>query len=124
MSDMESLEVKMQDFKELMAERCRGCNKLNEEKFAALEKALLLQAGEYERRLGLLNGEADRLRRMQETYVSRELYESHHGILEEKVSKLESFRDNLSGRLTVTSVIVAAIVSICVGLVIWFITGR
>jgi hypothetical protein len=40
------------------------------------DKALKIGAAEYERRLELLNGEAERLRKMQETYLPRELFET------------------------------------------------
>ncbi len=40
------------------------------------DKALGLQANEYERRLAMLNGEAARLREMQQSYVPREVFEN------------------------------------------------
>ena len=46
-----------------------------EEKFKNADKALELQAKETERRLELLNGEAERLRTMQATYLPREVFE-------------------------------------------------
>lgn len=46
-----------------------------EEKLNALKKALKLQAKEYARRLTDLNGEADRLHKMQEQYVPREVFD-------------------------------------------------
>ena len=49
------------------------------------EKALTLQATEYHRRLNDLNGEAKRLREMQASYVSREIYDVQHSELLKKV---------------------------------------
>lgn len=45
------------------------------EKFKGLKVALKLQAKEYERRLTALNGEADRLHKMQEQYIPREVFD-------------------------------------------------
>jgi len=47
-----------------------------EEKIKASAETLRLQAVEYERRLSDLNHEAERLRKMQETYVSQTLYQT------------------------------------------------
>lgn len=47
-----------------------------DERFAALDKALELQASEYERRLHLLNGEFERDRARQHDYVTTDKYES------------------------------------------------
>ncbi len=59
--DRMDIEREIRHLKELMAER---------------DKALSLQHGEYERRLSMLNGEADRLRSMQATYVLREVFDN------------------------------------------------
>lgn len=50
-------------------------NKVVKEKFNSLSHALRLQAKEYSRRLKELNGEASRLKAMQEKYVPREMYD-------------------------------------------------
>jgi len=52
---------------------------------ASNEKTLKLQAREYSRRLADLNGEAERLRQMQETYVPKSVYDIQHQILIEKI---------------------------------------
>jgi DNA anti-recombination protein RmuC len=41
------------------------------------EEQLIIQAKEYERRLEALNGEAGRLREMQQTYLQKETYETN-----------------------------------------------
>ena len=46
------------------------------------DSALRLQAKEYERRLDGLNGEADRLKAMQATYVPADIYGVRHAVLE------------------------------------------
>lgn len=53
------------------------------------EAALRLAAKEYERRLDCLNGEAERLRVMQATYVSRDLYDQRHNQLDVRLAALE-----------------------------------
>lgn len=56
-------------------------------KFQNADIALKLQAKETERRLDNLNGEAERLRNIQATYLPREVYEANQ---KELNSKLES----------------------------------
>ena len=61
---------------------------LNEEHLkdvAASQMALELNAKEIERRLDFLNGEAGRLKEMQSTYLPREVYESKHELLEQRL---------------------------------------
>lgn len=55
-----------------------------EEKFKSIAKALKLQAKEYKRRLKDLNGEAGRLREMQERYVPREVHDRTVQAMDEK----------------------------------------
>lgn len=55
------------------------------EKITAAEKALAMQAKEYERRLADLNHEADQLKSMQGTYVQKSIYEIQRTALEEKL---------------------------------------
>jgi len=57
-----------------------------EERLEGAKEALSLQALEYQRRLDALNGEAERLRQMQSTYLPRESYEIAH---RELVNKIE-----------------------------------
>ena len=58
-------------------------------KFELQERALTLQAEEYRRRLSDLNNEAERLRVMQTTYLPREVYESNHSGVVNKIEALE-----------------------------------
>jgi len=85
--------------KELLINKICALEKLTNEQFEALETARDLQAQEYARRLDLLNHEADRLRSMQATYLPREVYESQHDELADKVDNLQSFKDGLTTQL-------------------------
>ena len=76
------------------------------------EKALKIKTAEVERRLHDLNGEAERLRKMQATYLPREVYESKMSQFEDSIKSLTSFKDNLIGRMIVTAGIVAIVASI------------
>ena len=80
------------------------------------DRALDLQSKEYARRLDLLNGEADRLRQMQMTYVPRELYERNDAQRCEDIKALESYRDTQLGRQAVASAVIAAAVSALIAL--------
>jgi DNA repair exonuclease SbcCD ATPase subunit len=59
-----------------------------EERLAWENEAKALQAREYERRLEALNGEAERLRSMQSTYLPREVYAVEYKSLADKVDSL------------------------------------
>ena len=79
-------------------------------RFAAGEKALQLQAAEYDRRLAALNGEAERLRQMQVSFVPREVYEKLSqsqsalaAVNIERVLKLEGLAESNKQNLGVLS---------------------
>lgn len=72
--------------KELLELEIKHLKELGVEK----DKALALQAKEYERRLEALNGEAERLRTMQASYLPREVYDSER---KEVNSKLQTLID-------------------------------
>jgi len=63
--------------------------KLSDERREADRDALKLQAAEYERRLAALNHEADQLRRMQATYLPREVYEAEARELRSRAEALK-----------------------------------
>ena len=60
-----------------------------EEKLIASREATVLQAKEYERRLEALNGEAHRLKEMQEKYLPRETYAVEHQRLMDKMEAVQ-----------------------------------
>lgn len=70
-------------------------HKYFEAKFQFIDKALQLQAAEYERRLSALNGEAERLRNMQAMYVPRETFDTVIREFEKKIEILTAV--NLKG---------------------------
>lgn len=66
---------------------------LVELKFATNDENLKKQAIEYERRLGELNHEAEQLKDMQITYVSRELFDA---AIKEMTAKIDRMRDTIN----------------------------
>lgn len=74
-----------------------------------IETALKLQATEYERRLQILNHEADQLKKMQATYLPRESWE-------ETIRGLVSSRDQLIGRKDAITVVISIVTA---GLASW-----
>jgi len=89
-------------------------------RFEALNTAIALQASEYARRLDLLNGEADRLREMQKTYVGRETYESEQKELRNYISDFRFFKDKTIGKQSIYSVILPAIISLAINMALYF----
>lgn len=111
--------------KELLTQRASYFEKITDERFTATTKALELQAREYERRLHDLNGEAARLRVIQETYIPREVYEVGHKELQRvsdaryeeilrSLSELKEFRANYQGRQSIISIVISFIVSLII----------
>lgn len=78
----------------------------------SISTALKLQATEYERRLSLLNGEAERLKSMQISYLPREIWEQSLKEQQKEIGILTAFKDNYTGRNSIISGIVAFAVSL------------
>jgi len=92
-------------------------------KFEANEKALGIQAKEYERRLEALNGEAERLRKMQATYLPREVFDKIHDSIVADIEDLKRARDEGVGRQYVISAIVSAAIAIGITLAVAILVG-
>jgi hypothetical protein len=92
-------------------------------KFESQNKALLIETKEIARRLEILNGEAERLRSMQETYLPREVYETEHRELRKKVDGIEEYKNNALGRQAITTIAVSAIISLGFLILNYFLTG-
>src|SRR4030095_7993440 len=78
------------------------------------EKALVLQAKEYERRLELLNGEHRTIQDNQNKSVLREIYNSEQGEQNKKIDELMTFKNNQQGSQKtwgVITLVLAAIIS-------------
>lgn len=100
-------EVKLMAFKELCQHRMDDMKALMDEKFSATQKALELQATEYDRRLHDLNNEATRIRKIREETVSMELWRAQHERLEADIAELKDFKSRMEGKASQTSVLVA-----------------
>lgn len=93
-----------------------------EEKFTNYDTALKLQAKEYERRLEALNGEAERLRVMQASYVPREVFEAsvkavldkQEDLVNKTITPMKEWQDkmtgNIAGRIAVISSVMAVVI--------------
>ena len=105
------------NLKELLLMKICGLEKLYEERFEAYQTSLSLQAKEYERRLNALNGEAERLRSMQMTYVTKELYELNHKELSNKINDNKDLLTRISGKsqgISAAWVVIVVIASLVV----------
>ena len=85
--------------------------------FKLRDKALELQAAENERRLSALNGEAERLRKMQAEYVPRETYYSERNKTASDIDDLKAWKNNMVGRQAIISVLTATIISVLLWLI-------
>lgn len=84
-------------------------NPVVRERFRGLERALKLQAREYERRLETLNHEGDRIKENQEKSVSADKFDgAMHNMngkfdaLQKEINELKEFRNLYQGRSTWT----------------------
>lgn len=80
-------------------------------KLAEREKALRIQASEYERRLDALNHSFQEARTVQQTYVPREVYERAHDVLVQWRSRVDDELATTRGRnstlISVISIVLA-----------------
>lgn len=81
-------------------------------KIKTLKQAIKLQAKEYERRLQGLNHEAEQLKDMQSTYLPRAEFSITNEEIKKELKTLTAFRDNSTGKNSIISGVVAAVVSI------------
>lgn len=116
----------------LLAERLASERALREAHERAVDKALQLQADEYERRLDALNGEAGRLAKVLADSVPREVFQNYvketeareramsatqtdklntalEGI-NARIDELQNWRSGLEGRLIGVSAVIGVIV--------------
>lgn len=89
---MEPKELKSSEYKLLIAE-IRLLRKIGKQK----SKALKLQAKEYERRLEILNHEAQKLATMQATYMPREVYVTEQYEQDKKIGALSEWKSKSEG---------------------------
>ncbi|RQW92809.1 MAG: hypothetical protein EHM79_00340 [Geobacter sp.] len=92
--------------------KLRSLEKLMDERKVYLDKALDLQAKEYERRLRDLNHEASRLDSMQHTYLLQSTYNTKMEGVDESISALKIAHANLQGRLLIAGSFVLAAISV------------
>lgn len=89
----------------LLAERLASERALREQAMAYIDKALQLQAEEYERRLESLNGEATRLAKVLDQSVPREVFTNYVEAQDAKLalasSVAESARTELASQVTI-----------------------
>ena len=107
MNDYERLEAHLRQVIDL---RFDMVERVFNERMSSADRALTLSAAEYHRRLDALNGEADKLVKMQATYVQTWMFESRTNNLSKDVTSLQDFRSRMLGRITVYAVIVPSIV--------------
>jgi hypothetical protein len=88
------------------------------------DKALDAAKEELERRLESMNQFRAQLEMQSRTFLTREYYESRHTVLAQKIDMLDKMQVAAEARSKVYAVVVAATISVLVGLTIFIITGR
>jgi hypothetical protein len=86
--------------------------------------ALDLAKGEMERRLEAMNEFRAQLERQTATFMSTERYESCHGRLVDQIATLEKLQAASAASGKVYATIVAAIISILVGVIVHYMSAH
>lgn len=93
------------------------------ERFKSENKARKLQAIEYARRLEALNGEAGRLREMQQEYVPREVFQKTVDSINEKIQTLNDWKTAQGGksdnRIDLQKIVLFVIAIVTLGLYLY-----
>jgi hypothetical protein len=76
------------------------------------KEALEIATKSTDAHLLLLNGEAGRLRQMQETYLPREVYSAEIKELRKDIGELREFKSNMLGRQAILTVVVSSSISL------------
>ena len=104
--------------REIFDTKIQALDKEIKARLDAQDKALVIQSKETERRLDILNHEAERLRVMQDTYLPREVFdkidEARCRAIEaqqEEIKSLQSFKDVQTGKTLGMSAGVAAAIA-------------
>jgi hypothetical protein len=79
---------------------------------AERDKALGISQAELSRRLDLLNGEAERLRNIQATYLPREVADARNDSIMKIIIELQKYQATMEGKASQTSLIIVWVFSI------------
>ncbi len=90
---------------------------LTDLKFGNVSKANDLYVVEIARRLEMLNGEADKLNKMQTSYLPREVYEQNHKYVTNDIESIIEWKNKSQGRNSA----IAAFISLVISLIFIFI---
>jgi DNA-binding transcriptional MerR regulator len=101
-----------------------GCQRMLAAHQEGTDKALEAAKEELERRLESMNEFREQLEAQSRTFLTREYYESRHTALAQKIDNVDKMQAAAEARSKVYAVVVAATISVLVGLTIFIITGR
>jgi hypothetical protein len=91
-----------------------------ESRIHALEKATQVAKDEMDRRLEGMNRFRDQLDKQTRTFVDKDYFEHHCETNNDRIAKLESFKDQMTGKAdqkSVTNAIIIAVISIAISIV-------
>lgn len=96
----------------VLSNEIKHLRELLTEQKKSTEKALELQAKEYERRLEILNHEAARLSQMKNDFVPKGEHDIEKMNVEKRVHALELFRSNIEGRMYAVMLVFGIVVTL------------
>ncbi len=106
--------------REVFMQRLDFLEELMRERQETHKVALDLNAREIARRLEILNGEAERLRQIQATYLPRELYENNFNAINRAINEIQTTMATQQGRSQVLSAAISAGISIVIAVITVF----
>lgn len=95
----------------ILEERIDHLKEVHERYVAESDDRLKLQAKEYKRRLDALNGEAERLRSMQASYVPREVYAQFEMSTNKEITALREWKATQTGKTYVFGIVIVLLVT-------------
>lgn len=99
----------MQNEFKILEERIEHLKEVYRHDKEAIQKALDLQASEYERRMETLNHEAARVLDVQTRSVNQEIFDELKKNTEQKLSKLENWQSTENGKKAVYAIILIVV---------------
>lgn len=111
---------KTDDIYTRLSQRIDYLERIIDERQEFIKDALKLNATEMHRRLELLNGEAERLRLIQATYLPRELYETTISLMQKTLFDIQTAMAHQQGRSQIITIVVSTGISLVVALITIF----
>ena len=104
--------------------KIKALEKLMYAELKARDTALQLQADKNETHFQNLNHENDRIRQIQNTCVSNDVYTIRHEVFEKRIKAVEEFMSNQQGRQVIIPVVISFVTALAIVAINYLLTGN